>query len=79
MVEPTSAGHPTEYFARRGVAHFDAAERRIDSLVCCGLGTGIGKMEPRRSAMQMRPALRQVQGPPRLPSYAYTCMRCTRR
>jgi len=29
----------------------------IASVVCCGLGTGIGGMEPRRSAVQMRMAL----------------------
>jgi O-acetyl-ADP-ribose deacetylase (regulator of RNase III) len=42
----------------------------IRSLVCCGLGTGIGGMEPTRCALQMRLALRQVRGPARIPSFA---------
>ena len=41
----------------------------IDSLVCCGLGTGIGGMEPHRCAVQMRMALRHVEGPARIPSF----------
>jgi O-acetyl-ADP-ribose deacetylase (regulator of RNase III) len=43
----------------------------IDSLVCCGLGTGIGGMEPDRCAVQMRLALRHVQGPARIPSFEH--------
>jgi O-acetyl-ADP-ribose deacetylase (regulator of RNase III) len=42
----------------------------ITSLVCCGLGAGIGGMEPTRCALQMRMALRQVRGPARIPSFA---------
>jgi len=41
----------------------------IRSLVCCGLGTGIGGMEPRRCAVQMRLALRHAEGPARIPSF----------
>jgi O-acetyl-ADP-ribose deacetylase (regulator of RNase III) len=41
----------------------------IESLVCCGLGTGIGGMEPQRCAVQMRMALRHVEGPARIPSF----------
>jgi O-acetyl-ADP-ribose deacetylase (regulator of RNase III) len=41
----------------------------IASLVCCGLGTGIGGMEPRRSAVQMRMALLHATGPARIPSF----------
>lgn len=41
----------------------------IASVVCCGLGTGIGGMEPRRSAVQMRMALLHAAGPARIPSF----------
>jgi O-acetyl-ADP-ribose deacetylase (regulator of RNase III) len=34
----------------------------IDSLVCCGLATGIGGMDLQRCAVQMRMALRHVEG-----------------
>jgi O-acetyl-ADP-ribose deacetylase (regulator of RNase III) len=42
----------------------------IRSVVCPGLGTGIGAVEPRRCAVQMRMAFKQVFGPARLPSFA---------
>ncbi|MEM9195778.1 MAG: macro domain-containing protein [Myxococcota bacterium] len=42
---------------------------RIGSVVCPGLGTGIGAMESERCAVQMRMAYRQVTGPPRIPSF----------
>ncbi|RKH17353.1 Appr-1-p processing protein [Corallococcus sp. CA047B] len=41
----------------------------IRTLVCPGLGTGIGGLEPRRCAAQMRMALKQVLGPARIPSF----------
>lgn len=41
----------------------------IRSLVCPGLGTGIGGLDPRTCAAQMRVALKQVFNPPRIPSY----------
>lgn len=41
----------------------------ITSLVCCGLGTGIGGMEPARCAAQMRIALEHVRKPARIPSF----------
>ena len=41
----------------------------IGSIVCCGLGTGIGGMEPRRAAVQMRMALLHATGPARIPSF----------
>lgn len=41
----------------------------ITSLVCCGLGTGIGGMEPARCAAQMRVALEHVRRPARIPSF----------
>lgn len=41
----------------------------IRSLVCPGLGTGIGGMDPQRCAVQMRVAYDQVSGPARIPSF----------
>lgn len=46
-----------------------ADRHAIESLVCCGLATGIGRMEPRRCATQMRIALQHVRGPARIPSF----------
>ena len=43
--------------------------RAIETLLCCGLCTGIGAMPPRRSAAQMRVAYRQVLGTARPPSF----------
>ena len=45
------------------------SERPIRSLLCCGLATGIGGMDPDRCAVQMRLALRHAQGPARIPSF----------
>jgi O-acetyl-ADP-ribose deacetylase (regulator of RNase III) len=47
----------------------EAASARIESIVCSGLGTGIGAMEPRRCAVQMRMAYRSVLAPARIPSF----------
>ena len=44
-------------------------EKRIDSVVIPGLGTGIGGMGDQRCAVQMRMAYRQLRGPARVPSY----------
>jgi len=44
-------------------------EPRITSLVCCGLATGIGNMEPTRCAAQMRIAYKHVRDPARIPSF----------
>jgi O-acetyl-ADP-ribose deacetylase (regulator of RNase III) len=41
----------------------------INSLVCSGLGTGEGRMPPRRCAAQMRQAWLQVNFDPELPSF----------
>ena len=41
-----------------------AGEKAIDSLVCCGLGTGVGDMSPARCAGQMRLAYKSVISPP---------------
>ena len=44
-------------------------KREIDSLVCCGLGTGIGKVSANKCAMQMRAAYQVMKAPSRIPSY----------
>ena len=41
----------------------------IESLVCCGLASGIGGMDPNRCATQMFLAHRQVMAPARFPSF----------
>lgn len=41
----------------------------IASMVCPGLATGIGRMDPRRCAGQMRVAWREIDGRPRQGSY----------
>ena len=53
------------------VARFNeaAGEKLIDSVLCPGLGTGVGQMEPGRCAIQMKMAWEQVQDPARIPSF----------
>ncbi len=46
-----------------------AGAREIDSVVCCGLGTGIGRMAADRCAKQMRAAFQIVKSPARIPSF----------
>jgi O-acetyl-ADP-ribose deacetylase (regulator of RNase III) len=46
-----------------------SGKRDIDSLVCCGLGTGIGKVSPNRCAKQMRAAYQIVKMPSMIPSF----------
>lgn len=46
-----------------------AIKNELESFVCCGLCTGIGKMTPEDCARQMRMAYDQVMGSPKLPSY----------
>jgi hypothetical protein len=43
--------------------------REIDSLVCRGLGTGIGKVSPSRRAMRMRAAYQVMTTPSRILSF----------
>jgi O-acetyl-ADP-ribose deacetylase (regulator of RNase III) len=50
------------------VHHNQREARAIRSIACPGLATGIGAMEPRRCAAQMRVALQQLEGPARIPS-----------
>jgi O-acetyl-ADP-ribose deacetylase (regulator of RNase III) len=50
--------------------HNEAGEgSRIRSLLCPGLCTGVGAMPPRRCAVQMRIAYRQLRDAPTLPSF----------
>ncbi|MBU2709249.1 macro domain-containing protein [Zooshikella marina] len=42
---------------------------KIKSVVCSGLGTGIGCMEPRKCAAQMRVAYSYLTKPARIPSF----------
>ncbi len=55
------------------VARFNGAASdgmgRIDSIVCPGLGTGIGAMDYTRCAQQMHRALQHVSEPARIPSF----------
>lgn len=44
-------------------------ERRIDSMLVSGLGTGVGGMDPRRCAAQMRVAYRYLADRSRIPSF----------
>lgn len=44
-------------------------KREIDSLVCCGLGTGIGKVTAVKCARQMRAAYQVLKAPSGIPSY----------
>jgi O-acetyl-ADP-ribose deacetylase (regulator of RNase III) len=46
-----------------------AGKREIDSLVCCGLGTGIGRVSAPTCAKQMRAAYQTMKTPSRIPSY----------
>jgi O-acetyl-ADP-ribose deacetylase (regulator of RNase III) len=43
--------------------------REIDSLVCCGLGTGVGQISASKCAMQMRAAYQVMKTPPRILSF----------
>lgn len=44
-------------------------ERRIDSLVCPGLGTGVGRLSARRCAEQMRVAYYHVSNSAKIPGF----------
>jgi O-acetyl-ADP-ribose deacetylase (regulator of RNase III) len=48
----------------------EAGKEAIGSILCPGLGTGIGGVEPQRCAMQMRMALKNAVEPARIPSFA---------
>ena len=44
--------------------------KQIKSLICSGLGTGIGSMEPSKCAAQMRAAYKLIKEPARISSFA---------
>lgn len=44
-------------------------KQEIDSLVCCGLGTGVGQVSANKCAMQMRAAYQVMTRPARILSY----------
>jgi O-acetyl-ADP-ribose deacetylase (regulator of RNase III) len=44
-------------------------KREIDSVVCCGLGTGVGKVSANKCAMQMRAAYQVMKTPSGIPSF----------
>lgn len=46
-------------------------KREIDSLICCGLGTGVGQVPPGKCAMLMRAAYASVTEPARIPSFRW--------
>jgi O-acetyl-ADP-ribose deacetylase (regulator of RNase III) len=56
------------YLAFRAVV-LACKRANIESVVCCGLCTGIGGMDPQRAAVQMRMALLHAAGPARIPSF----------
>jgi O-acetyl-ADP-ribose deacetylase (regulator of RNase III) len=47
----------------------ERSKRAIDSVVCSGLGTGIGGVTPTKCARQMRAAYQTMKMPPRILSY----------
>ena len=44
-------------------------EKKIKTLVCCGMGTGYGHVPPKRCAAQMRVAYKLMKDPSRIPSF----------
>lgn len=50
--------------------HNESGGAVIRSMVCPGMGTGIGGVDPRRCAVHMRMAYKQVTDPARIPSFA---------
>jgi O-acetyl-ADP-ribose deacetylase (regulator of RNase III) len=76
MRVPEGIGHTVNaYIAFRAVLLAIVRHNRanaaapIQSVVVPGLGTGVGGMDPRRCAAQMRLALDQVSKPARIPSH----------
>lgn len=75
MRVPENVSHTlNSYLAFRAtllaVAAKNAATPAIRSIVCPGLGTGIGGVDPRRCAVQMRLAFKQAAGPARIASFS---------
>jgi O-acetyl-ADP-ribose deacetylase (regulator of RNase III) len=69
MRVPESVAQTLNAYLAFRAALLAAKRAGLSSLVCCGLGTGIGAMEPQRAAVQMRLALLNVSGPARVPSF----------
>jgi O-acetyl-ADP-ribose deacetylase (regulator of RNase III) len=57
------------YWAFRAILLTVRDHPSIRSLLCCGLGTGVGRMPPRRCAVQMHQAYLQVNGDGEIPSF----------
>lgn len=70
MRVPESVAQTMNAYLAFRAALLTCATASISSLVCCGLATGIGRMEPQRCAVQMRLAYHHVHGPARIPSFA---------
>lgn len=67
---PESVGQTMNAYLAFRAALLACTRAPIGSLVCCGLATGIGQMEPQRCAVQMRLAYLHIIGPARIPSFA---------
>ena len=70
MRVPEPVGQTLNAYLAFRAALLACARREVTSLVCCGLATGIGAMDPHRAGVQMRMALLHVTGPARIPSFA---------
>jgi O-acetyl-ADP-ribose deacetylase (regulator of RNase III) len=67
---PESVGQTMNAYLAFRAALRACRRASIGSLVCCGLATGIGQMEPQRCTVQMRLADLHIAGPARIPSFA---------
>jgi O-acetyl-ADP-ribose deacetylase (regulator of RNase III) len=70
MRVPESVAQTLNAYLAFRAALLVAKRAELRSVVCCGLGTGIGAMEPHRAAVQMRMALLHATAPARVPSFA---------
>lgn len=69
MRVPESVSHTLDAYLAFRAALLACKRCDIGSVGCCGLGTGIGGMDPQRAAVQMRMALLHATGPARIPSF----------
>jgi O-acetyl-ADP-ribose deacetylase (regulator of RNase III) len=67
---PESVAQTMNAYLAFRAALLASTRAQIGSLVCCGLATGIGRMEPRRCAVQMRLAYLHATAPARIASFA---------
>jgi O-acetyl-ADP-ribose deacetylase (regulator of RNase III) len=70
MRVPENVGRTLNAYLAFRAALLVANRAGLVSVVCCGLGTGIGGMDPQRAAVQMRLALLHVTSPARMPSFS---------